>query len=75
MCCCSSVHSGTRLIAASTGITGYNVEETTQNLVADVGAIVGLTLFYLNDKRARDLDLERIARSGDFVSHNSCMRV
>jgi len=56
--------SGTRLIAASQGITGYDVAETGKNLVVDLGAVVGLSLFYLNDKRARDSDLERIARSG-----------
>ena len=56
--------SGTRLVAAASGITGYDVAETTQNLLINVGSVVGLTLFYLNDKRSRDLDLVRIARSG-----------
>jgi len=56
--------SGTRLIAASTGVTGYDVGETAQNLLINAGSVVGLTLFYLNDKRARDMDLERIARAG-----------
>jgi len=56
--------SGTRLIAASTGVTGYDVAETAQNLAVNMAAVVGLTVFYFNDKRARDLDLERIARSG-----------
>ena len=56
--------SGTRLIAASTGVTGYDVSETAQNLLINVASVVGLTLFYLNDKRARDMDLERIARAG-----------
>ena len=56
--------SGTRLIAASTGVTGYDVGETAQNLLINVASVVGLTLFYLNDKRARDSDLERIARAG-----------
>jgi len=40
------------------------VTETGKNLLIDLGAVVGLSLFYLNDKRARDSDLERIARSG-----------
>ena len=56
--------SGTRLIAASTGVTGYDVAETAQNLAVNMAAVVGLTVFYFNDKRARDLDLERIASSG-----------
>jgi len=40
------------------------VAETGQNLAVNMAAVVGLTVFYFNDKRARDLDLERIARSG-----------
>lgn len=59
--------SGTRLLAAATGVTGYDVDETLQNLLVNAGAVVGLTFLYLNDKRSRDLDLERIARSGQLA--------
>ena len=63
----TSISSGTRLLAAATGVTGYDVDETLQNLLVNAGAVVGLTLLYLNDKRSRDLDLERIARSGQLA--------
>jgi hypothetical protein len=62
-----SISSGTRLLAAATGVTGYDVDETLQNLLVNAGAVVGLTFLYLNDKRSRDLDLERIARSGQLA--------
>ena len=55
---------GTRLLAISTGVTGYDFDNTLQNFGIDVLGATGFALLYWNDLNARDRDLVRIARSG-----------
>mmetsp|Transcript_14613 Transcript_14613/g.49895 ORF Transcript_14613/g.49895 Transcript_14613/m.49895 type:complete len:333 (-) Transcript_14613:55-1053(-) len=55
---------GTRLLAISTGVTGYDFDQTLQNFGIDVLGATGFALLYWNDLNARDRDLVRIARSG-----------
>eukprot|EP00960_Hanusia_phi_P056388 763252-Hanusia_phi.AAC.4 len=55
---------GTRLLAMSTGVTGYDFDQTLQNFGVDVLGATAFALLYWNDINARDRDLLRIARSG-----------
>jgi len=60
--------SGTRLIAAYTGVKGYNVDETLQNFLINMGAVIGGAVIYLNDRAAREKDLIRISRAGKLAA-------
>lgn len=55
---------GTRLLAASTGVQGYDVGETATNFAINTLGAAFFGFVYWNDSRAREKDLVRIARSG-----------
>ncbi len=46
-------------IHAHTGITGYDMQETSTNLALNIFAMGGLGIIYFNDKKAEDANLRR----------------